>query len=104
MVGEIKKVLPGSKIVAYGDEPGCPGRVVACVAQVEGRFDGFEVTGFAFWHTLLLPSSETPPRGAIELHPRRTTRRRRHESKRLFFLGSNVTLRIPEPSGLHSEE
>jgi len=87
MALQIKKLLPGSKIVESGDERGCP---LICQARVEGRFDGFEATGVAFWHTLLLPASRTPPGGATEWHPRRVGHT--HEDKRLFFLGSDVVL------------
>ncbi len=102
VAAQIKRLLPASKIVESGDEPGCPGRAL-CLARVEGRFDGFQATGVAFWITRLLPASQTPPRGAIEWRPRRI--RHRHESKRLFFLGSShVVLGLREPSGLHPEE
>jgi hypothetical protein len=102
MAVQIKKLLPRSKVVESGDERGCPATIAICQARVEGRFDGFEATGVAFWHTLLLPASRTPPRGAIEWQPRRV--RHRHENKRLFFLGSDVVLGLREPPGLHPEE
>jgi hypothetical protein len=100
MAVQIKKVLPGSKIVDF-EEQGCPGSVT-CQARVEGRFDGFEAEGVAWRGMLLLPVGQTPPRGAIEWHPRRG--RHQRGSKRLFFLGTSMELFLRKPSGLHSEE
>ena len=95
----MRALLPGSKLVYTGEEQGCPASGVMCLAQVEGRFHGFEVAGLAFWHSFLLPYSQTPPRGAIELHPRV----HRHRTKRLFFLGSDVYLSLREPAALRAE-
>ncbi len=103
MAVQLKKALPGSKIIESGDEHGCPARFGICLARIEGRFDGFQATAVAFSNMHLLPASRTPPRGAIEWHPRRI--RGRHESKRLFFLlDSYVVLGLREPSGLHPGE
>jgi len=102
MAAQIKRVLPGSQIVALGDDLGCPG--VTCTTLVERHFDGFEAVGMVSWHMLLIPDRRRPPRGAIEWHPRLNSHRRRREIERLFFLGTDVHLYLREPSGLQSEE
>jgi hypothetical protein len=101
IAAQMRGLLPGSTLVYTGEEDGCPASGVLCRAQVEGRFHGFEVAGIAFWHMLLLPYNQTPPRGAIELRPRRDVHR--HRTKRLFFLGSEVDLLLREPAALSTE-
>jgi hypothetical protein len=100
----MRALLPGSKLVYTGEERGCPASgVIMCLAQVEGRFHGFEVVDDAFWHLLVLPYSQRPPRGAIEVRPRYHVRHHPHRTKRLFVLGSEVYLGLREPATLRAE-
>ncbi len=101
LAAQLRELLPGSKLVYTGEEEGCPASGATCVAQVEGRFHGFEVAGIAFWHPLVLPYSQMPPHGAIESHSRFDVHR--HRATRLFFLGSNVDLLLREPAALRGE-
>ncbi len=102
IAAQMRALLPGSKLVYTGEELGCPASgAIMCLAHIEGRFHGFEVVGSAFWHLLVLPYSQTPPHGAIEVRPR--SRVHRHRSKRLFALGSDVHLMLREPAAVSAE-
>jgi hypothetical protein len=103
IAAQLRRLLPGSKLVYTGREEGCPATRPTCFAQVEGHFHGFEVAGIAFWHLLLLPYSQTPPRGAIEPRHRFNVHRHRHGTKRGVLIGSDVDLLLREPAALRAE-